>query len=176
MNEICEYIVENFRIKRDRNESNSEGLNGMFGVRSVDGGKWQQEELKGLEKKWEKGVKIGRIFCFGGKEEESGIGEICDEKLEGWGMDVSGKELVSKGINDQNKVFGRRYGIEKKEFENYQRELGKRVKNKEVDVVIVVGMLVRGFDGGSVNSVLVDKNLGFDGVIEGFCGMKRIQE
>lgn len=74
-------------------------------------------------------------------------------------MDLSAKEFLTKAINDYNLLFGTSYGVDGKEFQNYYRDLAKRVKNKEVDLVIVVGMFLTGFDAPTLNTLFVDKNL-----------------
>ena len=112
----------------------------MFAVSSVDAAKCYYEELNNLQKNAESPLKIATIFSFAANEEQSAIGEILDENFEPTAMDVSAKEFLTKAINDYNATFRTNYGVDSKEFLNYYRDLAKRVKNKEVDLVIVVGM------------------------------------
>ena len=176
INEISQYILKNFRTKTHRNQSNSKGFNAMFAVSSVDAAKCYYEELNRLQKNSEKPLKIATIFSFAANEEQSAIGEISDENFEPSAMDLSAKEFLTKAINDYNNLFGTSYSIESKEFQNYYRDLAKRVKNKEVDLVIVVGMFLTGFDAPTLNTLFVDKNLRFHGLIQAFSRTNRIYD
>ena len=176
ISEISQYILQNFRIKTHRNQSNGKGFNAMFAVSSVDAAKCYYEELNRLQKDSEKPLKIATIFSFAANEEQSAIGEISDESFEPSAMNLSAKEFLTKAINDYNNLFGTSYSIESKEFQNYYRDLAKRVKNKEVDLVIVVGMFLTGFDAPTLNTLFVDKNLRFHGLIQAFSRTNRIYD
>ena len=176
INEISQYILHNFRIKTHRNQSDSKGFNAMFAVSSVDAAKCYYEELNRLQKDSEKPLKIATIFSFAANEEQSAIGEIADENFEPSAMDLSAKEFLTKAIDDYNALFGTSYGIDGKEFQNYYRDLAKRVKNKEVDLVIVVGMFLTGFDAPTLNTLFVDKNLRYHGLIQAFSRTNRIYD
>lgn len=176
INEISQYILHNFRIKTHRNQSDSKGFNAMFAVSSVDAAKFYYEELNRLQKDSEKPLKIATIFSFAANEEQSAIGEIPDENFEPSAMDLSAKEFLTKAIDDYNALFGTSYGIDGKEFQNYYRDLAKRVKNKEVDLVIVVGMFLTGFDAPTLNTLFVDKNLRYHGLIQAFSRTNRIYD
>ena len=176
INEISQYILHNFRIKTHRNQSDSKGFNAMFAVSSVDAAKCYYEELNRLQKDLEKPLKIATIFSFAANEEQSSIGEIPDENFEPSAMDLSAKEFLTKAIDDYNALFGTSYGIDGKEFQNYYRDLSKRVKNKEVDLVIVVGMFLTGFDAPTLNTLFVDKNLRYHGLIQAFSRTNRIYD
>ena len=176
INEISQYILHNFRIKTHRNQSDSKGFNAMFAVSSVDAAKCYYEELNRLQRNSEKPLKIATIFSFAANEEQSAIGEIPDENFEPSAMDLSAKEFLTKAIDDYNALFGTSYGIDGKEFQNYYRDLAKRVKNKEVDLVIVVGMFLTGFDAPTLNTLFVDKNLRYHGLIQAFSRTNRIYD
>ncbi len=176
INEISQYILHNFRIKTHRNQSDSKGFNAMFAVSSVDAAKCYYEELNRLQKDSDKPLKIATIFSFAANEEQGAIGEIPDENFEPSAMDLSAKEFLAKAINDYNALFGTSYGIDGKEFQNYYRDLAKRVKNKEVDLVIVVGMFLTGFDAPTLNTLFVDKNLRYHGLIQAFSRTNRIYD
>lgn len=176
INEISQYILHNFRIKTHRNQSDSKGFNAMFAVSSVDAAKCYYEELNRLQRNSEKPLKIATIFSFAANEEQSAIGEIPDENFEPSAMDLSAKEFLTKAIDDYNTLFGTSYGIDGKEFQNYYRDLAKRVKNKEVDLVIVVGMFLTGFDAPTLNTLFVDKNLRYHGLIQAFSRTNRIYD
>lgn len=172
--EISQYILQNFRIKTHRNQGDNKGFNAMFAVSSVDAAKCYYDELNRLQYDAEKPLKIATIFSFATNEEQSAIGEIAEENFEPTAMDLSAKEFLTKAINDYNAMFGTSYGVDCKEFQNYYRDLAKRVKSKEVDLVIVVGMFLTGFDAPTLNTLFVDKNLRYHGLIQAFSRTNRI--
>lgn len=172
--EISQYILNNFRIKTHRGIDARNGFNAMFAVSSVDAAKCYYEELNNLQKDSKKPLKIATIFSFAAKEEQSSIGEIIDENFEPTALNLSAKEFLTNAINDYNAMFNTSFGIDSKEFQNYYRDLAKRVKNKEIDLVIVVGMFLTGFDAPTLNTLFVDKNLRFHGLIQAFSRTNRI--
>jgi type I restriction enzyme R subunit len=174
--EISQYILQNFRQKTHRSKGVNTGFNAMFAVSSVDAAKCYYEELSSLQKDSEKPLKIATIFSFAANEEQSAIGEIVDETFEPSAMDQSAKEFLSKAINDYNAMFKTSYGVESKEFQNYYRDLAKRVKSKEIDLLIVVGMFLTGFDAPTLNTLFVDKNLRFHGLMQAFSRTNRIYD
>ena len=174
--EVSQYILQNFRIKTHRNQGSNKGFNAMFAVNSVDAAKCYYEELNKLQKESDKPLKIATIFSFAANEEQSAIGEIVDETFEPSAMDSSAKELLTKAINDYNAMFKTSYSVDSNEFQNYYRDLAKRVKNKEVDLIIVVGMFLTGFDAPMLNTLFVDKNLRYHGLIQAFSRTNRIYD
>jgi type I restriction enzyme R subunit len=174
--EISQYILQNFRIKTHRNQGSNKGFNAMFAVSSVDAAKCYYEELNNLQKESDKPLKIATIFSFATNEEQSAIGEIVDESFEPSAMDSSSKEFLTKAINDYNAMFKTSYGVDSNEFQNYYRDLAKRVKNKEIDLIIVVGMFLTGFDAPTLNTMFVDKNLRYHGLIQAFSRTNRIYD
>lgn len=174
--EISQYILQNFRIKTHRNQGSNKGFNAMFAVSSVDAAKCYYEELNRLQKWSEKPLKIATIFSFAANEEQNAIGEIVDENFEPSAMDSTAKEFLTKAINDYNAMFKTSYGVDSKEFQNYYRDLAKRVKNKEVDLIIVVGMFLTGFDAPTLNTLFVDKNLRYHGLMQAFSRTNRIYD
>lgn len=176
INEISQYILRNFRIKTHRNQGDDKGFNAMFAVSSVDAAKCYYDELNQLQKDSERPLKIATIFSFAANEEQSAIGEIPDENFEPSAMDLSAKEFLTKAIHDYNTMFHTSYGVDSKEFQNYYRDLAKRVKNKDIDLVIVVGMFLTGFDAPTLNTLFVDKNLRYHGLIQAFSRTNRIYD
>ncbi|HEY1017567.1 MAG TPA: type I restriction endonuclease subunit R [Sediminibacterium sp.] len=174
--EISHYILQNFRIKTHGNQGGNKGFNAMFAVSSVDAAKYFYDELNNLQKNSDKPLRIATIFSFTANEEQSAIGEIVDEGFEPSAMDSSSKEFLTKAINDYNAMFKTSYGVESNEFQNYYRDLAKRVKNKEVDLIIVVGMFLTGFDAPTLNTLFVDKNLRYHGLIQAFSRTNRIYD
>lgn len=174
--EISQYILDNYRQKTHRTKGGNTGFNAMFAVSSVDAAKCYYEELNNLQKDSEKPLKIATIFSFAANEEQNAIGEIVDETFEPSAMDQSAKEFLTKAINDYNAMFKTSYGVESKEFQNYYRDLAKRVKSKEVDLIIVVGMFLTGFDAPTLNTLFVDKNLRYHGLMQAFSRTNRIYD
>ena len=174
--EISHYILQNFRQKTHRTRGGNSGFNAMFAVSSVDAAKCYYEKINLLQKESENPLKIATIFSFAANEEQSAIGEIEDETFEPSVMDSSAKEFLAKAINDYNTMFKTSYGVESKEFQNYYRDLAKRVKSKEVDLIIVVGMFLTGFDAPMLNTLFVDKNLRYHGLIQAFSRTNRIYD
>lgn len=174
--EISQYILNNFKYKTHRNQVSNNGFNAMFAVNSVDAAKCYYDELNRLQKDSEKPLRIATIFSFAANEEQDAIGEIADETFEPSAMDSSSKEFLNKAINDYNAIFKTSYGVDSKEFQNYYRDLAKRVKSKEVDLLIVVGMFLTGFDAPALNTLFVDKNLRFHGLIQAFSRTNRIYD
>ncbi len=172
--EISQYILDNFKIKTHRSIGANKGFNAMFAVSSVDAAKCYYEELNKLQQGSEKPLKIATIFSFAANEEQSAIGEIIDENFEPTAMDVSAKEFLTNAINDYNAMFRTSFGVDSREFQNYYRDLTKRVKSKEIDLVIVVGMFLTGFDAPTLNTLFVDKNLRYHGLIQAFSRTNRI--
>jgi len=174
--EISQYVLQNFRIKTHRSQGSEKGFNAMFAVNSVDAAKCYYEELTRIQRANDKPLRIATIFSFAANEEQNAIGEIVDETFEPSAMDSSAKEFLTKAINDYNTMFKTSYGVESNEFQNYYRDLAKRVKNKEVDLIIVVGMFLTGFDAPTLNTLFVDKNLRYHGLIQAFSRTNRIYD
>jgi type I restriction enzyme R subunit len=174
--EISQYILKNFRIKTHRNQGSNKGFNAMFAVSSVDAAKSYYEEFNRLQKDRDKPLKIATIFSYAANEEQSAIGEILDETFEPSALNSSAKEFLTKAIDDYNVMFKTSYGVDSKEFQNYYRDLAKRVKNKEIDLVIVVGMFLTGFDAPTLNTLFVDKNLRYHGLVQAFSRTNRIYD
>jgi len=174
--EISQYILLNFRHKTHRNQGSNKGFNAMFAVSSVTAAKCYYEELNHLQKESDKPLRIATIFSFAANEEQNAVGEITDETFEPSAMDLSAKEFLTKAINDYNTMFKMNYGIDSKGFQDYYRDLAKRVKSKDIDLIIVVGMFLTGFDAPSLNTLFVDKNLRYHGLMQAFSRTNRIYD
>ena len=172
--EISQYILKNFKIKTHRNEGSNKGFNAMFAVSSVDAAKCYYDELTNLQKGVEKPLRIATIFSYAANEEQNAKGDIADETFEPSALDVSAKEFLVKAINDYNTMFKTNYGVDSNQFQNYYRDLSDRVKKQEIDLVIVVGMFLTGFDAPTLNTLFVDKNLRYHGLIQAFSRTNRI--
>ena len=148
----------------------------MFAVSSVDAAKLYYESLNRLQEGSNKPLKIATIFSFAANEEQDAVGEIPDESFEVTAMNSSAKEFLNAAINDYNAMFRTNYGVDSSAFQNYYRDLAKRVKNQEIDLLIVVGMFLTGFDAPALNTLFVDKNLRYHGLMQSFSRTNRIYD
>jgi type I restriction enzyme, R subunit len=172
--EISQYVLKHFRQKTHRLQGGGKGFNAMFAVSSVDAAKAYYEALQKLQEGSDKPLKIATIFSFAPNEEQDAIGDIVDESFEVSAMDSSAKEFLSAAIGDYNALFKSNFGVDSKGFQNYYRDLAKRVKDQEIDLLIVVGMFLTGFDAPKVNTLFVDKNLRYHGLIQAYSRTNRI--
>ena len=173
--EISRYVLDHFDQKTHR--LTGKGFNAMFAVSSVDAAKAYYQELQNQQKDSEKPLKIATIFSYAANESQVAIGEIDDESFSPTDLaDISSKEFLSSCIADYNQLFGTNFTINGNDFQNYYRDLAKRVKNREVDLLIVVGMFLTGFDAPTLNTLFVDKNLRYHGLIQAFSRTNRIYD
>ena len=174
--EVSQYVLQNFRIKTHRSAGNGKGFNAMFAVSSVEAAKLYYEELNRQQRHSDKKLKIATIFSFAANEEQAATGEIADENFEVTAMNSSAKEFLTMAINDYNAMFKTNFSVDSNGFQNYYRNLSDRVKNQEVDLLIVVGMFLTGFDAPTLNTLFVDKNLRYHGLIQAFSRTNRIYD
>lgn len=185
--EISQYILNNFRQKTHRLQASSKGFNAMFAVSSVDAAKLYYESLKNLQKVSDKPLKIATIFSFTANEEQEAVGDIQDESFEVSAMDSSAKEFLSSAVADYNLLFKTNFSVDSKGFQNYYRDLAMRVRGENshgkklsadetVDLLIVVGMFLTGFDAPTLNTLFVDKNLRYHGLIQAYSRTNRIYD
>ena len=172
--QIAQYVLDNFRQKTHRFNVGNNGFNAMFAVGSVDAAKVYYQTFKQLQSAVKNPLKIATIFSFAANEGQDAIGDIADESFEVDAMNSTAKEFLKSAINDYNNYFATNYDVDGKSFQNYYRDLAKRVKNKEVDLLIVVGMFLTGFDAPTLNTLFVDKNLRYHGLIQAYSRTNRI--
>lgn len=172
--EISQYILNNFRQKTHRLHAGAKGFNAMFAVSSVDAAKLYYESFKDLQKDSDKPLKIATIFSFVANEEQDAVGDILDESFDVSAMNSSAKEFLSAAIADYNALFKTNFSVESNGFQNYYRDLAKQVKAKEIDLLIVVGMFLTGFDAPTLNTLFVDKNLRYHGLMQAYSRTNRI--
>ncbi|PAO08844.1 DEAD/DEAH box helicase [Enterobacter roggenkampii] len=172
--EISQYILNNFRQKTHRLHAGAKGFNAMFAVSSVEAAKLYYESFKYLQKDSDKPLKIATIFSFVANEEQDAVGDILDESFDVSAMNSSAKEFLSAAIADYNALFKTNFSVESKGFQNYYRDLAKQVKAKEIDLLIVVGMFLTGFDAPTLNTLFVDKNLRYHGLMQAYSRTNRI--
>jgi type I restriction enzyme R subunit len=182
--EISQYILNNYRQKTHRMHANgsrgSGGFNAMFAVSSVEAAKLYYESLNQLQSQSEKKLKIATIFSFAANEEQDAVGEILDESFDlsvmDRAMNSSAKEFLCAAIADYNVFFKTNFSVDSNGFQNYYRDLAMRVKAKEIDLLIVVGMFLTGFDAPTLNTLFVDKNLRYHGLMQAYSRTNRIYD
>ena len=174
--EIAQYILNNFRQKTHRSQAGVQGFNAMFAVSSVDAAKLYYESIKDLQKGSDKPLKVATIFSFAANEEQDAVGDILDESLDVSALNSSAKEFLSVAIADYNVLFKTNFSVDSNGFQNYYRDLAKQVKAKEIDLLIVVGMFLTGFDAPSLNTLFVDKNLRYHGLMQAYSRTNRIYD
>ena len=178
--EISQYILNNFHQKTHRKlAGGSIGrsvFNAMFAVSSVEAAKYYYETLNELQKEAEKPLKIATIFSFAANEEQGAVGDIADESFDVSAMNSTAKEFLMAAIGDYNTMFRSNYGIDAKGFQDYYRDLAQRVKNQDIDLLIVVGMFLTGFDAPALNTLFVDKNLRYHGLMQAYSRTNRIYD
>jgi len=183
--EISQYILNNFRQKTHRLQASAKGFNAMFAVSSVDAAKLYYEAFNALQKSSDKPLKVATIFSFAANEEQDAVGDIQDEGFDVSAMNSSAKEFLNAAIADYNALFKTNFSVDSNGFQNYYRDLAKRVKglddsgkrllaNEQVDLLIVVGMFLTGFDAPTLNTLFVDKNLRYHGLLQAYSRTNRI--
>lgn len=189
--QIAQYILNNFKQKTHRLNASNKGFNAMFAVSSVDSAKLYYNAFKQLHSAVKGGLehplKVATIFSYTANEEQTAVGDIVDETFEPSAMDATAKEFLDLAISDYNAQFKTNYSTESKSFENYYKDLSKRGKGKDsdnrplpeaekIDLLIVVGMFLTGFDAPTLNTLFVDKNLRYHGLIQAYSRTNRIYD
>lgn len=99
---------------------------------------------------------------------------LPDESFDTGGLDKTSREFLERAIDDYNKIFSTSYDTSADKFENYYKDISKRMKNREIDLLIVVNMFLTGFDATTLNTLWVDKNLRYHGLVQAFSRTNRI--
>ena len=173
---ITQYILTHYRQKTHRLKPGAKGFNAMFAVSSVDAAKAYYECFKALQKDADKPLRVATIFSFAANEEQDAVGDIQDESFEVSALNSSAKEFLDAAIKDYNALFKTNFSVDSNGFQNYYRDLAKQVKAKEIDLLIVVGMFLTGFDAPTLNTLFVDKNLRFHGLMQAYSRTNRIYD
>ena len=182
ISKIVEYILKVYNTKTHRNEyynikqKRLNGFNAIFAVQSVEAAKLYYEEFQKQQENFpeEKRLKVATIYSFAANEERNVIGDIPDENFEPSAMESTAKEFLDKVISDYNDYFKTNFSTNGNEFQDYYKDLSKKVKDKKIDILIVVGMFLTGFDAPTLNTLFVDKNLRYHGLIQAFSRTNRV--
>lgn len=155
------------------------GFNSIFAVASVPMAKlYYQEFKKQMEADPTKKLRIATIYSYGANEDEYDgvIGGILDEENseDTSALDKSSRDFLEDAIKDYNEMFHTNYSTDSDKFQNYYKDVSLRMKNKELDLLIVVNMFLTGFDATTLNTLWADKNLKMHGLIQAFSRTNRI--
>ena len=170
---ITEVVASKNKVKEIKNHVYLRGFNSLFCVASIDMAKAyyaefkkQMEELPPVNR-----LKVALIYSFGVNEENG----IIDENSETTdGLDQSSRDFLENAIKDYNKMFKTNYDTSSDKFQNYYKDVSLRMKNREIDLLIVVNMFLTGFDATTLNTLWVDKNLRMHGLLQAFSRTNRI--
>ena len=180
VSKIVEYIIEHFDQKTKRNSfydlkgQRVNGFNSIFAVSSIPmAKKYYLEFKKQLEEK-HKDLTIATIYSYAPNEEDNSNGILKDEEFETDLLDQSSREFLDFAIGEYNKKFKTNFSSEGNGFQDYYKDLSDRVKNRKVDLLIVVNMFLTGFDATTLNTLWVDKNLKQHGLIQAYSRTNRI--
>ena len=159
-------------IKRKQRVS---GFNSIFAVSSVPAAKLYYDEFKRqMAADPTKKLRIAIIYSYGANEEESD-GILDEENPEDTSaLDQSSRDFLDAAIRDYNETFHTNYDTSSDKFQNYYKDVSLRMKNKELDLLIVVNMFLTGFDATTLNTLWVDKNLKMHGLIQAYSRTNRI--
>ena len=168
------------KIKEIKEKQRLSGFNSIFAVSSVASARLYYNEFKKqMAEDPTKSLKIATIFSYAANEEEAdGVienGVLGEENSEDTSkLDQSSRDFLESAINDYNKMFNTNYSTDGDKFQNYYKDVSLRMKNKELDLLIVVNMFLTGFDATTLNTLWVDKNLKMHGLIQAFSRTNRI--
>lgn len=178
---IVGYIREHFDQKTKRNsfyklkDRRLAGFNSIFAVSSIDVAKKYYAEFKKqlADVPSDKRLKVATIYSFGVNDADAD-GMIDENSEDTSGLDVSSRDFLDNAISDYNAMFGMSYDTSSDNFQNYYKDISLRVKNREIDILIVVNMFLTGFDATTLNTLWVDKNLRLHGLLQAFSRTNRI--
>lgn len=165
---ITSYILENFNRHTKRQNAYTlknqrvQGFNAIFATASVDFAKKYYEEFSRQLKQNKQDLKVGIIYSY---EQNEDLDEFASDSQ-------IAKEFLSNAIKDYNSYFKSDFSLEK--FDNYYKDISQKLKNKELDLLIVVNMFLTGFDSKTINTLYVDKNLKYHGLLQAFSRTNRI--
>lgn len=177
--EITNYVLTHFDQKTKRNSFYSlkgqrvSGFNSIFAVSSIPVAMQYYSEFKKQLDENNRKLNIATIFSFSANEEDS-EDFLEEEGFDTDALDKNSRQFLDSAINDYNKMFKTNYDTSSDKFQNYYKDLSQRVKNREIDLLIVVNMFLTGFDATTLNTLWVDKNLRHHGLIQAFSRTNRI--
>jgi type I restriction enzyme R subunit len=160
-------VAKNQKAKEIKRLTNVRGFNSLLACSSIEMAKAYYEEFK----KHKHNLKIAIIYSFGTNDEVDGLEEENNENTTN--LSKPDRDFLASAIKDYNKIFNSNYDTEN-QFQNYYKDISWRMKNKEIDILIVVNMFLTGFDATTLNTLWVDKNLKYHGLVQAFSRTNRI--
>ena len=181
MAQVVGYIREHFDQKTRRAVSYRvkdrllKGFNSLFATASIEAAKRYYGEFAAQQRDLppERRLRVGLIYSFAPNEKDP-EGFLGEEAFETDGLDQSSRDFLDEAIRDYNALFGTSFDTSREKFQNYYKDLSRRLKDRELDLVIVVDMLLTGFDATTLNTLWVDKNLRAHGLIQAYSRTNRI--
>ena len=163
------------QIEEIKQKQRVSGFNSIFAVSSVDAAKLYYTEFqRQMAENPQKRLKVAVIYSYGANEEETD-GILDEENPEDTSaLDQSSRDFLEAAIADYNGMFHTNYSTDGDKFQNYYKDVSLRMKNKELDLLIVVNMFLTGFDATTLNTLWVDKNLKMHGLIQAYSRTNRI--
>lgn len=163
------------QIEEIKQKQRVSGFNSIFAVSSVDAAKLYYAEFqRQMAENPQKRLKVAVIYSYGANEEETD-GILDEENPEDTSaLDQSSRDFLDAAIRDYNGMFHTNYSTDGDKFQNYYKDISLRMKNKELDLLIVVNMFLTGFDATTLNTLWVDKNLKMHGLIQAYSRTNRI--
>jgi type I restriction enzyme R subunit len=179
--QVVEYTLEHFDQKTRRSEHYSlgerrvRGFNALFATASIEAAKVYYSEFRRQQEPLvlDRRLKVGLIYSYATNEEVED-GALDEEGFETEQLDKSSRDFLEGAIQDYNGYFGTSYDTSSDKFQNYYKDISQRLKNREIDVVIVVNMFLTGFDATTLNTFWVDKNLRAHGLVQAYSRTNRI--
>ena len=172
-----EEVAKNNKTQEEKRKNQLGGFNSIFCVDSIASAiKYYNEFFKQQEEKPEsERLRIATIFTYSANEAEDEMGTMGDEDPgDTSGLDATSREFLEKAIANYNRMYGTKYSTDGEKFQNYYKDLSLRMKNREVDMLIVVSMFLTGFDAKTLNTLWVDKNLKMHGLLQAYSRTNRI--
>lgn len=177
--EIVKYTLEHFDQKTKRNSFYSlkgkrmAGFNAMFAVSSIPMAMKYYKEFQRQIAESHRQFTIATIFSYSANEDDP-EDVLQEEGFDTDALDQTSRDFLDGAIQDYNAAFNTNFDTSSDKFQNYYKDLSMRVKNREVDLLIVVNMFLTGFDATTLNTLWVDKNLKMHGLIQAYSRTNRI--
>lgn len=176
---IITNVPESTRIRRQaeaiRQRQRVRGFNAIFATASIPAARAYYAHFQRAQQdaRPDERLKIAVIYSYGVNDDDD-ASTLDEEEFDTNGMSGDDRTFLENAIADYNKMFGTSYDTSSDSFQNYYKDLSQRMKNRELDMVIVVNMFLTGFDATTLNTLFVDKNLRMHGLIQAFSRTNRI--
>lgn len=176
LGKVEDYIVNGIGNKYQTTSPQLSGFNSIFAVSSIKAAKLYYEEFKRQQedKLDSQKIKVGMIYSFNPNEGQSDeLGYVSDDDMDTNKLDLSSKQALENAIKDYNEMFKQSFDLSNG-FDKYYKDISLKMKNKELDILIVVNMFLTGFDAPQLNTLWIDKRLRYHGLLQAFSRTNRI--